>query len=164
MRPIDPMHDKDLHFMQEALKLAKQGIEQRHGGPFGAVVVIDEEIIGRGWNAVVLRNDPTAHAEILAIRDACSRMGRFHLEEASLYTTCEPCPMCLAAIHWAKIGSLVFAADAEDAARLGFHDKAIMQKMHRPLPQSGIRVRRMMRDAARELFELWQADQGKTPY
>ncbi|MDJ0807331.1 MAG: nucleoside deaminase [Gammaproteobacteria bacterium] len=156
--------DKDDRFMLEALRLARQGVEQRHGGPFGAVVVVDDEILGRGWNQVVARNDPTAHAEILAIRDACARLGQFHLERASLYSTCEPCPMCLAATHWARIGTLVFAADAEDAARLGFHDKAIMQKMHKPLPLSGIQVRRIMQDSAQELFELWQADQAKTPY
>ncbi len=89
--------------MQAALDLARRGIEQRDGGPFGAVVVIDNKIVGRGWNQVVVRHDPTAHAEILAIRDACQRLSRFHLEDATLYSSCEPCPMCLAAVHWARI-------------------------------------------------------------
>ncbi len=119
--------------MQEALKLARQGIEQRHGGPFGAVVVYAGEIVGRGWNQVVLQQDPTAHAEILAIRDACHRLGRFHLEEASLYTSCEPCPMCLSAAYWARLQTIVYAADAGDAAAIGFDDSLIKQFLQQPL-------------------------------
>lgn len=158
------MANRDELYLREALKLAKMGIEQHQGGPFGAVVVIDDEIVGRGWNQVVLRNDPTAHAEMLAIRKACSAQHNFHLPSATLYTTCEPCPMCLAAIHWARIETVVYAADAEDAAHLGFKDKAIRLAMRESMTQSGIHVRRLMQDAALELFELWQADQGKTLY
>ena len=155
---------RDEAFMQEALRLARSGIEQRHGGPFGALVVIGDEIVGRGWNQVVFRNDPTAHAEILAIREACSRRHHFHLEDATLYSTCEPCPMCLAAIHWARIETVVYAADAADAARLGFQDEAIRLALRESMAKSSITVRRLLQDSALEVFERWRNDQGKVPY
>ena len=150
--------------MREALSLAQQGIVRRDGGPFGALVVIDDQIVGQGWNQVVARNDPTAHAEILAIRDACSRLGRFHLQEATLYSTCEPCPMCLAALHWARIGTLVYAAGGDDAKAVGFDDQIIRERLEQPLKSSGLTVRRQSREKALELMRRWQQDQQKTRY
>jgi tRNA(Arg) A34 adenosine deaminase TadA len=158
------MQDTDDRFMQEALRLARQGIAQGHGGPFGAVVVRAGEIVGRGWNQVVLQQDPTAHAEILAIRDACSRLGRFHLEDTVLYTSCEPCPMCLSAVYWAHIPTLVYAADARDAATIGFDDRLIKQFLRQPLSKGRIRVRRTLQQQAREILRLWQQDPDKVRY
>ncbi len=150
--------------MREALNLASAGIRQRHGGPFGAVVVIGDEIVGRGWNQVVVKNDPTAHAEMLAIRDACSRLGHFHLNEATLYTSCEPCPMCLSAAYWARIDAIVYAADANDAAAIGFDDGQIKQAIQLPFISGNIPVRQLMRDKALKLFQQWDEDPEKTRY
>ena len=158
------MTDNDNQFMQEALNLARQGIQQRHGGPFGAVVVVQGEILGRGWNQVVRNNDPTAHAEMIAIREACDRMGRFHLPEATLYTSCEPCPMCLSAAYWARISSIVYAADAQDAAAIGFIDSQLKEALKHPIAKGGIGVRRAMQAEAVKLFRQWQQDPQKTHY
>ncbi|MCU7922730.1 MAG: nucleoside deaminase, partial [Candidatus Thiodiazotropha sp. (ex Dulcina madagascariensis)] len=106
------MGDKDETFMREALEMARQGIELGHGGPFGAVLVMQGRVIGRGWNQVIHLNDPTAHAEMQAIREACRAQADYHLPDAVLYTTCEPCPMCLSAAYWARIQRLVYAAEA----------------------------------------------------
>ena len=108
--------------MAEALRLAEHGMKRGDGGPFGAVVVNNENIIGRGWNRVLSGNDPTAHAEITAIRDACTNTNSYWLEGCRLYTSCEPCPMCLAAIYWARITEIIFAATRLDAERIGFID------------------------------------------
>lgn len=150
--------------MQAALDLARRGISERQGGPFGAVVVIGDEIVGRGWNQVVEKNDPTAHAEMLAIRDACSRLGHFHLPGATLYTCCEPCPMCLSAAYWARIDAIVYAADAKDATAIGFDDRRIKQALQSPAIGGAITVHQLMRDEALKLFKQWQADPGKTRY
>jgi guanine deaminase len=159
---IDPR--KDAGFMQQALDLAAKGIEQRDGGPFGALVVIHGEVVGEGWNQVVSRNDPTAHAEILAIRDACRQLGRFHLEDAVLYSTCEPCPMCLAALLWARIGTLVYAANGDDAAAVGFDDRVIRERLVLPLGSGGLAVRQQGREEALTLLRRWQQDLSKIPY
>jgi tRNA(Arg) A34 adenosine deaminase TadA len=158
------MKRADDHYMREALALARQGVSQGHGGPFGAVVVRAGEIIGRGWNQVVLLQDPTAHAEILAIRDACRRLGRIHLEDAVLYTSCEPCPMCLSATYWARIPTLVYAADARDAAAIGFDDRRIKQYLRQPLSKGRIEVRRTLQQEALEIFRQWERDPDKVRY
>jgi tRNA(Arg) A34 adenosine deaminase TadA len=158
------MNREDDRFMREALALAFNGISQGHGGPFGAVVVREGEIIGRGWNQVVVLQDPTAHAEILAIRDACRRLGRFHLEDAVLYSTCEPCPMCLSAVYWARIPTLVYGADAEDAAAIGFDDRRIKQFLHQPLSKGKIQIRRTLQQEALEIFQQWEQDPDKVRY
>ncbi|MGD8587567.1 MAG: nucleoside deaminase [Chromatiales bacterium] len=158
------MNRQDERFMQTALSLARQGITQGHGGPFGAVVVCEGEIVGRGWNQVILQQDPTAHAEILAIRDACRRLGRFHLEDAILYSTCEPCPMCLSAAYWARIPTLVYAADARDAAAIGFDDRRIKQFLQQPLSKGKIQVRRTLQQEALAIFRQWQQDPEKVLY
>ena len=116
-----------MDFMAEAIKEAKKGIQSGDGGPFGAIVVKDGKIIGRGHNQVIKLNDPTAHAEIQAIRNACKKINDFSLKGAVLYSTCEPCPMCFAAIHWARIDKVIYAATREDAAKIGFDDELLWE-------------------------------------
>ncbi|MEW8505324.1 MAG: nucleoside deaminase [Candidatus Thiodiazotropha sp.] len=155
---------QDEVFMTEALKLARQGIEQGDGGPFGAVVVLDGEIIGRGWNQVIKTNDPTAHAEILAIRDACTHVKRFHLPGSVLYTTCEPCPMCLSAAYWANIGHLVYAATADDAAAIGFSDSEIKAELDKPAAARTIMSRQLLRERSLRLFRQWWESDKRIDY
>ena len=106
-------------FMQEAIALSRHGMENNHGGPFGCIIVKDDEIVGRGNNQVTSTNDPTAHAEVVAIRDACRNLGTFQLDDCEVYTSCEPCPMCLGAIYWARPKIIYFANNREDAATIG---------------------------------------------
>jgi len=119
--------------MNRAVSEARQGVDEGHGGPFGAVVVREGRLLGAGHNEVLLRNDPTAHAEILAIRRACAEIGTPHLDGCDLYTTCEPCPMCLAAIHWARIARVVYAETRESARTIGFDDAKFFEAMEKPL-------------------------------
>ncbi|MEJ2454242.1 MAG: nucleoside deaminase [Candidatus Thiodiazotropha sp.] len=158
------MPNRHEHFMQQALDLASQGVELGHGGPFGAVVVVADRVVGRGWNQVVHRQDPTAHAEMLAIREACDSLGRFHLPQATLYTTCEPCPMCMGAIYWARIGHLVYGATAEDAAEVGFDDHRIRSAMHQPLNQQDLQTEQRCRQQSKELFLTWLASDKRVDY
>jgi tRNA(Arg) A34 adenosine deaminase TadA len=116
-------HEK---YMLQAIALARQGVSLGHGGPFGAVVVLNDTIIGRAWNQVIYRNDPTAHAEIIAIREACQTQGHFHISGATLYSTCEPCPMCMGATYWAHINTLYYGASRNEAALAGFDDRHII--------------------------------------
>ncbi|MEW8625026.1 MAG: nucleoside deaminase [Candidatus Thiodiazotropha sp.] len=156
--------DQDERFMEQALKQAQQGLALGHGGPFGAVVVLQNQIIGEGWNQVVHLNDPTAHAEIQAIRKACQHRQNFHLAGAVLYTTCEPCPMCLSAAYWARIERLVYAANAEDAAVSGFDDNLIAVELCKPPEERLIPSRQIMRDASLQLFKAWQSSDQRTEY
>ena len=128
--------DQDSHnlYMQRAAEISRQKMLAGEGGPFGAVVVRDKNIIGEGWNRVTSTADPTAHAEIVAIRNACSRVGSFTLEGAVIYTSCEPCPMCLGAIWWARIARIYYANTRADAARIGFDDAEIYQEVASDLP------------------------------
>ena len=158
------MKDRHEHYMQQALALAKQGVELGHGGPFGAVVVLEQQIVGQAWNQVIERNDPTAHAEILAIREACTSLGRYHLREATLYTTCEPCPMCLGALYWARIGHLVYGATAGDATEIGFDDQRIRQSLQLPLQQQALKSEQHCRKESRALFRTWLASDKRVDY
>jgi tRNA(Arg) A34 adenosine deaminase TadA len=155
---------QDETFMTEALNLARLSIEQGDGGPFGAVVVMDGQIIGRGWNQVIKRNDPTAHAEILAIRDACSNTASYHLHGSVLYTTCEPCPMCLSAAYWAHIDRLVYAAKADDAAAIGFNDSFILGQLRIPMDKRIITTQQLLRERSLDLFAQWQASDKRVDY
>ena len=119
-------------FLREAIRLSIESLDANQGGPFGAVIVRGDEIVGRGWNRVTTANDPTAHAEIVAIRDACKRLNTFSLAGCELYSSCEPCPMCLAAIYWSRLDSLVFAATRDDAADAGFDDALFYEELARP--------------------------------
>ena len=159
-----PMPTPPDYFMQQALELARAGVEQGHGGPFGAVVVLENRIVGRGWNQVVHCNDPTAHAEVLAIRQACETLGRFHLDGATLYTTCEPCPMCLGALYWAHIDHLVYAATGEDAAGFGFDDQQIRVALQLPMNQQKLKLHQCGRDASLALFERWRSSNLRIDY
>ncbi len=151
-------------FMREAAQMAHENIIAGRGGPFGAVIVRDGEIIGRGTNLVTSTNDPTAHAEVGAIRDACRRLRTFSLPACDIYTTCEPCPMCLAAIYWARLDRIFYANTRVDAARIGFDDDLIYREMglaheHRSTP-----IFPLTCEEAAATFELWTAKNDKVPY
>src|SRR6187549_461770 len=123
----------DSIFMQEAIRLAIEGVNAGRGGPFGAVVVKDGQIVGRGCNQVTSTNDPTAHAEVVAIRDACQKLGTFRLAGCEIYASCEPCPMCLATIYWSRIERFYYGCTAADAAAIGFSDDFIRQELGLPI-------------------------------
>ena len=151
-------------YMQEALRLAETGMNKGDGGPFGAVIVRDNKIIGRGWNRVLATNDPTAHAEITAIRDACSRTKDYWLENAEIFVNCEPCPMCLAAIYWARIAGITFGASREDARAIGFDDALIYQEVCLPLDQRSIAISRSGRDQSIKIMTQWLDVADKLSY
>lgn len=155
------MHEE---FMQAAINLAAQGVEQGEGGPFGALVVRDGVIIGRGWNRVVATKDPTAHAEMLAIRDAVQQVDHYHLDGAELYTTCAPCPMCLAAAYWAHIKQVFYAATEEDAAAIGFDDREIRRQLQLPEDQQRMPRYALMRPEALAVFQLWRDSERHQEY
>lgn len=142
--------------MRRAIALSCEGVAEG-GGPFGAVVAKDGRIIGEGRNAVVPSADPTAHAEIVAIRAACAGLGTHDLSGAVIYTSCEPCPMCLGAIWWARIHEVVHANDRTGAAEIGFDDAAIYEEVCRPVPERRLPLRRLLAEEAQEAFRLWQA-------
>ncbi len=159
-----PTTAQDLEFMQTAIELAAQHMRAKDGGPFGAVVARGAEIVARGWNQVTSTNDPTAHAEITAIRAAAAALGSFQLRGCVLYTSCEPCPMCLAAAWWARVDRIVFAATRADAAAAGFDDAEIYREMSRPLDARTLPMREVMREQAVEVFSEWKRMPDKTPY
>ena len=149
--------------MRKAIALSRESVE-RGGGPFGAVIARDGEIVAEGSNSVTLRNDPTAHAEVSAIRAACERLGRFKLEDCEIYTSCEPCPMCLSAIYWAGIRRIYLANNREDAARIGFDDSFIYDQIPLAPDRRTIPSAEMLRDEALSAFRLWQAKEDKVEY
>ncbi len=151
-------------FMRRAIALSDEHMRANHGGPFGAVVVLNGEIVGEGWNQVTSTSDPTAHAEVVAIRDACRRLGRFHLQGAELYTSCEPCPMCLSAAYWARIERTWYANDRKDAASIDFSDDDIYREVALPLESRSMPMQRLLAVEARAVFDAWRAKQDKTPY
>ena len=141
--------------MKVAIDLAFQGMANGDGGPFGAVVVMDGKIVGKGWNKVTSSNDPTAHAEITAIRDACKNMGTFQLTGCDIYTTCEPCPMCLGAIYWARPSRIFYACTHSDAAYAGFDDSFIYKEIALPVHLRKIAGTQLMREEGLNLFQNW---------
>lgn len=149
--------------MRRAIALSCEGVEAG-GGPFGAVVVRQGRILGEGRNNVVPGRDPTQHAEIVAIRAACAALGTHDLAGAVIYTSCEPCPMCLGAIWWARIGEIVYANDRAQAAAIGFDDAAIYEEMARPLAARRLPLRRLLAEEAIEAFRRWEAKPDKVPY
>lgn len=151
-------------FMRRAIALSDQHMRANDGGPFGAVIALDGTVVGEGWNQVTSTNDPTAHAEVVAIRDACRRLGRFHLQGAVLYTSCEPCPMCLSAAYWARVDRIVFANDRKDAAAIDFSDDDIYREVALPLEARSIAMERMLAGEAKDVFDAWAAKMDKTPY
>jgi tRNA(Arg) A34 adenosine deaminase TadA len=154
----------DSDFLTAAIRLAGQHMEAGDGGPFGAVMVHEGQVMGEGWNQVTRSNDPTAHAEIVAIRAAAARLGRFSLQGCTLYTSCEPCPMCLAAAYWARIDRLVYAASRDDAAAIGFDDAVIYQELALPIASRSLPMQQMLRAEAVQVFAAWQRKPDKVPY
>jgi len=151
-------------FMQEAINLAKENLKLKNGGPFGAVVVKDGKIIGKGANTVTSHNDPTAHAEINAIREACNNLGNFQLTGCEIYSSCEPCPMCLGAIYWARPKKLYFAATRQDAASAGFDDSEIYREIELPHHSRKIPSEQLMKDEAEAVFKVWIDLEHKIEY
>jgi guanine deaminase len=155
------MHEQ---FMREAIGLARANVSSGTGGPFGAVVVRSGQIIGRGANRVTASNDPTAHAEVLAIREACRAAGTWVLDDCELYCSCEPCPMCLAAIYWARIGKIFYAGEREDAAEAGFDDALIYRELNLPMPERQVVSKQMSRQEALAVLQEWKVKPDKVMY
>jgi len=151
-------------FMREAIRLSLAMMRRGKGGPFGAVVVKGGRIIGRGGNEVTSANDPTAHAEIVAIRAACRRLNTFQLEDCDLYTSCEPCPMCLAAIYWARIDRVFYGNTRKDAAKIAFDDDFIYREVALPIGKRKLRMRQLLRKEAFAAFAEWQRKPDKVRY
>ncbi len=151
-------------FMKEAIMEATESIEYKNGGPFGAVVVKDGKVVGKGHNQVTLNNDPTAHAEIIAIREACKALNTYDLEGCEIYASCEPCPMCLGSIYWANISKLYYAATKEDASKAEFSDAHIYEEFALPKNERKLQSIQMMREDAVKVFEKWNEAENKIPY
>jgi tRNA(Arg) A34 adenosine deaminase TadA len=158
------MGSREEKFMTEAIRLAKENLNLKNGGPFGALVVKDGRIIGRGVNTVTTHNDPTAHAEINAIREACRHLNSFQLEGCEIYCSCEPCPMCLGAIYWSRPDRIYYAASREDAEKAGFDDSVIYREIHLPAEDRRIPASQLMHEAARKVFEDWIEAEHKIEY
>ena len=151
-------------WMGEAISLGRSGMQKNDGGPFGAVVVCEGKIVGRGCNRVTSTCDPTAHAEVLAIRQACQSLGRFELGGCELYASCEPCPMCLAAIYWARLEKIYYAGTREDAAQIGFDDAFIYEQLPLEIPARALPMEQIARAETLALFREWSAKPDKIPY
>jgi tRNA(Arg) A34 adenosine deaminase TadA len=151
-------------FMREAIKLAEDGVASGRNGPFGCVIVRRGEIVGRGSNCVTTTNDPTAHAEVTAIRAACASLGTFRLADCELYASCEPCPMCLSAIYWARIPVVYYGNTRADAAAIGFDDDFIYRQIPLPPEKRAIRMTRLLREAAAVSFKTWAEKPDRARY
>ena len=151
-------------FMMEAIRLSINNVEEGKGGPFGAVVVKDGKIIARGVNQVTTSNDPTAHAEVVAIRNACAALNTFQLDGCEIYTSCEPCPMCLGAIYWARPARLFYANTKEDATAINFDDQFIYEEIARPVSERKLFTKQVLREEALEAFKKWSESTIKTEY
>jgi len=151
-------------FMARAIHLSLDNVLSGHGGPFGAVIVKNGSIVAEGVNRVTANNDPTAHAEVVAIRNACTKLGNFELNDCEIYTSCEPCPMCLGAIYWARLERIYFGNLAADASKIGFDDSFIYHEFGRPFPLRSIPMVQMMREQALAAFRAWQEKSSRIPY
>jgi len=158
------MTEQDRFFMKRAIELAQMGVEMNLGGPFGCVVVKDGEIVGEGNNQVTSSNDPTAHAEVIAIREACKSLNTFQLDGCTIYTSCEPCPMCLGAIYWARPAKVFYACTRDDAASIGFDDDFIYQELEKTNASRELVLTNLMREEALELFTAWSSKTDKIEY
>ena len=150
--------------MRRAIDLAREALNGDNGGPFGAVVVLDGEIVGEGKNSVTLSNDPTAHAEVVAIRDACANLKVHQLEDCIIYSSCEPCPMCLGAIYWARPKKIYFACSQSDAAKVDFDDAFIYREMGKSKDERAIPSEQLLRAEAIAVFDAWHLKQDKKHY
>lgn len=151
-------------FMREAIKLSIENVESGNGGPFGAVIVKDGKIIARGVNNVTTHNDPTAHAEVTAIRNACKELGTFQLDGCEIYTSCEPCPMCLGAIYWARPDKMYFANTKKDAAAIEFDDQFIYEELEVPFTARKLSTEQILREEALVAFKRWNESTDKIEY
>jgi guanine deaminase len=151
-------------FLERAIQLSRQGMQEGHGGPFGCVIVRDDEIVGEGCNMVISSNDPTAHAEVVAIREACRKLGTFQLSDCEVYTSCEPCPMCLGAIYWARPKRVIYANTRQDAAAIEFDDDFIYHELNVPMSDRQIPFIHYPHMLAKAIFEDWKNMDGKTKY
>jgi tRNA(Arg) A34 adenosine deaminase TadA len=151
-------------FLDRAIELSRQGMENGNGGPFGCVVVLNGEIIGEGCNMVTSTNDPTAHAEVVAIRQACNKLGSYQLTDCEIYTSCEPCPMCLGAIYWARPRRVLFANTRQDAAAIEFDDDFIYHEINTTLADRQIPFLHYPHPGAKAVFERWKEWEGKKLY
>ena len=158
------MSDDHRKFMARAIELARQGVDSNAGGPFGCIVVKDGRIVGEGSNRVTSTNDPTAHAEVIAIREACKSLNSFQLDECTIYTSCEPCPMCLGAIYWARPARVFFACARKDAANIGFDDDFIYEELKKTNEDREMVMVNLMRDEALKVFESWSEKPDKIEY
>jgi guanine deaminase len=152
------------NFMRMAIELSEHNVKQGMGGPFGAVIVKDGMVVARSSNKVVPQNDPTAHAEISAIRLACQELNTHDLSGCEIYASCEPCPMCLGAIYWARIDKIYFANTKADAAGIGFDDQFIYNELHLPMEKRKLQFKQLMRDDALNAFKLWSEAESRTEY
>jgi guanine deaminase len=152
------------NFMREAIRLSRQKMRANQGGPFGAVIAREGKIVAHGWNRVTTTNDPTAHAEIMAIRDACKKLKRFQLDDCELYTSCEPCPMCLGAVYWARLKRVFYATTRADAAAIQFDDAFIYSEICRPLSRRKVPMKPLLRAEALKVFAEWRKRADKVLY
>ena len=156
--------DSKLVFMKAAIELSRAGMKNNEGGPFGCVIVKDGKIVGQGNNRVTSTNDPTAHAEVVAIRDACKNLATFQLDDCEVYTSCEPCPMCLGAIYWARPKAIYYANDRKDAANIGFDDSMIYEEVAAPLERRKIPMIQLGEKEAATVFEAWRNKGDRVDY
>lgn len=156
--------ETDREYLRQAIALARRGVVEGLGGPFGCVIVKDGVVIGKGCNRVTSSNDPTAHAEIVAIRDACRQLGHYQLTDCILYASCEPCPMCLGAIYWARPKRVVYAATRQQAAAAGFDDAFIYREMEVPMGERRIEFEQAADEGAEEVLDLWRERGNKSLY
>lgn len=158
------MHEDHQQFMMRAVELARLGMESNDGGPFGCVIVKGGRIVGEGSNRVTSTNDPTAHAEIVAIREACKNLGTFQLDGCMVYTSCEPCPMCLGAIYWSRTAGIFYAGTREDAAAAGFDDEHFYGELAKANEDREMQMVSLLREEAQRVFQDWAAKPDKTEY
>ena len=151
-------------FMRRAIALSCEQVASGGGGPFGAVIVRDGVVVAEGTNRVTSTNDPTAHAEMVAIRNACAALGRFDLRGCEIYTSCEPCPMCLAAIYWARLDRIYFGNDRAGAAAIGFDDEFLYREVALPIAERSVPTEQLLPDEARTAFDAWRAKPDKVTY
>ena len=151
-------------FLGEAIRLSKEKMDANQGGPFGALIVRDGKIIAKGWNKVTTDNDPTAHAEIVAIRAACQSLSTFSLEGCDIYCSCEPCPLCFSAIYWARISTIYYAASSQDAADAGFDDRALYDEICRPKQHRSLSMVQALQPQAVDILHQWLLKPDRIPY
>lgn len=156
--------DQQKKFMRKAIRLSMENVQSGNGGPFGTVIVKNGKIIATGVNEVTKSNDPTAHAEMIAIRNACEKLNSFQLDGCDIYCSCEPCPMCLGAIYWARPKSIYFANSKKDAAEINFDDNVIYQEIKLPIHERKLTTTQLLRDEAQSVFLQWQESENKIEY